>query len=189
MQRAILIVGMAFLITGFQNCQEAKVSSSESSLSEKSGQLIAVTADDPEDASGSVVQEDEEYVGNDDTDPTPGPGMSGGAPTPPGQCKKNCNNGNGNGQPNKSDGYYVCILEGPGKSVKLGLSDTGLGGQNPVPGVVCVSRKGCLEIAAQVFEVKGPEFRGYCKEPGGNPHVGRLTDAELQLKVNELKNK
>lgn len=76
------------------------------------------------------------------------------------------------------DGSYVCILDGPGKSVKLAVSDQSAQGQNAVPGVVCMSAHACSDIVSQKMKVKGPERRGYCKA-GGNPHVVHLSDDQI----------
>ena len=88
--------------------------------------------------------------------------------------------------PLDESGSFVCILEGPGKSVKLALQENGNpGGQNKVPRVMCMSQLACLDIAAQKFDVKGAYFRGYCKS-NGNPHVVHVTNAELQDKIDKL---
>lgn len=82
--------------------------------------------------------------------------------------------------------YNVCILDGPGKSVKLGATEAGVPrGQNKIPGVVCMSPYACRSIVSKRFKVKGPEFRGYCKV-NGNPHVFHATDAQIQEKINKL---
>lgn len=168
MKRAFLIISMGFLVAGFQNCQKAEISSASTDASAKvDGNLIPVTANDPEDASGSVLQPGELQTSNTITMEPP-------VVPPPAP-------GNGN-HVDSNSGDYVCILEGPGKSVKLGI-DSRLQGQNPVPGVLCMSANACLKIASQAFGVKGPEFRGYCKLPHGNPHVSHITGADLQAKV------
>ncbi len=172
MQRILIIVSLAFLLCGFQNCQPAKISGVNNVASKADGDLTPVVSNDPEDeAEGEIEQ------------PAAPP-----AADRPGNGNANDNdNNNDNGQ-NDYAGNYVCILEGPGKSVKLGMSTAGVpGGQNPIPQVLCMSKNACLNIASQVFGVKGPEFRGYCKLPHGNPHVTHITDAQLQLKVDDLK--
>ncbi len=180
MKRALVIIGTGLLLGGFQNCQPAKISASETAQSKT--ELLAVTANDPEDVAGQVAQ-----TGSDT--PTP-PSTTPVVPETP-VIPVRPGNGNGNGaganKPPATDngGGNVCILAGPGKSVKLGQSAAAVpGGQNPIPGVLCMSAKACLEIASQAFDVKGPEFRGYCKLPHGNPHVTHVTDAELQIKIN-----
>lgn len=90
------------------------------------------------------------------------------------------------GPSDNSGPYNVCILDGPGKSVKLGATEAGVPrGQNKVPGVVCMSPNACLNIVSKRFKVKGPEFRGYCKV-GGNPHVFHASDAQIKEKIDKL---
>lgn len=173
MQRIFIIVGLLFLLSGFQNCQPARTSASDSALSK--AELTEVVSNDPEDeAEGEIAQPDD-----------PGAPVDVENPGRPGN-----GNGNGNSSSNSdkdASGLYVCILEGPGKSVKLGVTDAGVPqGQNPRPGVLCMSKNACLNIASQAFGVKGPEFRGYCKLPI-RPHVTHITDAQMQVKVDEYK--
>lgn len=192
MKKSLIVIGAALVVLAFQNCQKAALTTS----GDPEGKLMAVTANDPEDASGAVVQ-----PAGDDSLQTPGTGAQqppddGKGPEVPPVDGGNPGSGNpgnghpGNGNANGKDkgGNYVCILEGPGKSVKLGLGqDDKAGGQNKIPRVLCMSQNACLNIASQVFGVKGPEKRGYCKLPQGNPHVFHITDAQMQVKVDELK--
>lgn len=92
---------------------------------------------------------------------------------PPKNSDDNDENGNGL--------YRACILNGPGKSLKLGLVASSLKGVHPVSSSVCITENACLQIVSQKFSVKGSYARGYCK---GNPHVVRLTDAEVQSLIN-----
>lgn len=91
---------------------------------------------------------------------------------------------------------YACILEGPGKSTKLGLKchknqkdgergslDEGLIGRKPIVHSVCVSKEACLGRIAKVFVVKGAYKRGYCRH---NPHVRRLSDEEVDFLIDKL---
>lgn len=177
-KRLSIIAGVTVLMMGFQNCQPAKVSASDSS-----SKLAPLTQNDVEDtADGAVAQEGEDPAAPvDPVDPIP-PTNPPTSENPPG--KKPPKTPPGGGANADGSGQYVCILEGPGKSVKLGVLND-LGGQHKIPQVLCMSRAACLNIASQAFEVKGPEFRGYCKLPHGNPHVVHVTDAELQTKVDE----
>lgn len=200
LKRFAIIVGTGLLLAGFQNCQQARMSSSPDAMS-KAGQVTPIIQNDPEEVDGSVVQ-----TGNGDplvpppVIPLPAPGATPDAPVipldpPGGKCKINCVSENppapgAPGSPGSpvvdSGGGNVCILQGPGKSVKLGQNpDAVPGGQHKIPGVLCMSARACLEIASQAFEVKGPEFRGYCKTPHGNPHVFHVTDAQLQVKIDD----
>jgi len=172
MKKILAVLGLTLVMAAFQNCQPARISADESALSKT--ELTPVVSDDPEDAEGEIAQPDDPADPND-----PGTPVDVDTPDHPG-------NGNGNGKKDAS-GLYVCILEGPGKSVKLGVTAAGVPqGQNPRPGVLCMSKNACLNIASQIFGVKGPEFRGYCKLPI-RPHVTHITDAQMQVKVDEYK--
>ncbi|MDZ4663082.1 MAG: hypothetical protein SGJ18_15830 [Pseudomonadota bacterium] len=72
---------------------------------------------------------------------------------------------------------YICILEGPGKSVAAGYSQGALDGQNSTPGVVCMSQSACKDLISKKFTVKGPEKRGYC--PNKNKHVVPLSNEQI----------
>lgn len=175
MQRIFIALGLGVLLVGFQNCQKAAISASDSY-----SKLTPVVQNDPEDgdANGELEQP---ATPEDPVDP-PAP------PTRPGNGNGNPGAGN-NGNSDDYTGNYVCILEGPGKSVKLGMSVEGVPrGQNKIPQVLCMSKNACLNIASQAFGVKGPYFRGYCKLPQHNPHVTHITDADLQTKVDDLLN-
>jgi len=76
-----------------------------------------------------------------------------------------------------SDDVGVCILEGNGKSLKLGLAGSHLAGVKAMASAVCVSQKACLELVPQKFNVQASYDRGAC---GGNPNVVILTDAQVQ---------
>lgn len=77
---------------------------------------------------------------------------------------------------------YACILSGPGKSAKLALFHQAFRSQESVVSSVCLTYKGCMQIAKNGLASLGliivsAEKRGYCQ---GNPNVLRLTDAQLQ---------
>jgi hypothetical protein len=59
----------------------------------------------------------------------------------------------------EDDELVACILEGNGKSVKLGIVSDSLDGVNAVSQSVCVSRKACLELVPEKFNVKGADDR------------------------------
>lgn len=70
--------------------------------------------------------------------------------------------------------YVTCILEGPGKSLKLGLDNSGLTAVHSVSDSVCVTRKACFEMVSQKFDVKGAYDRGHCRHSSL-----KLTNAEV----------
>lgn len=78
--------------------------------------------------------------------------------------------------------YVACIVERNGKSGKLAIQSNDLFVATAVSHSVCVTQKGCLEIAAQKFDVIGIEDRGYCDH---NPNVVRKNDVELQALVDK----
>lgn len=82
------------------------------------------------------------------------------------------------------EGLYICILEGPGKSVRLGYVDGVLTENGHTPDTVCMSRMACEQIISQRFIVKGAERRGYC--PDKNPHVYQFSDTELQSLIDSI---
>jgi hypothetical protein len=81
-------------------------------------------------------------------------------------------------------GNFICVLAGPGKSQHLGLEGDLLS-KNATPLSVCMTAEACTQIVSQVFEVKGPEQRGFC--PDKNPHVIPLSNEEIQVLVDKLK--
>ena len=84
-----------------------------------------------------------------------------------------------------SERMYVCVLEGPGNSIKLGFLQNVLEPKNGTPQDVCMTEHACEDIVSQVFAIKGPAARGFC--PGRNPHVVSLSDSEIQSYVDALK--
>ncbi len=182
MQRTLIILGLGVLLVGFQNCQKAQISASDSY-----SKLEPVVQNDVEDGVDGTLEQPATPEDSPVVEAPPAP------PAGPGNGNGNGNGGGNNDTPNGGNknytGNYVCILEGPGKSVKLGMSTEGVPrGQNKIPQVLCMSKNACLNIASQAFGVKGPYFRGYCKLPQRNPHVTHITDAQLQVKVDDLLN-
>ncbi|MCB0422127.1 MAG: hypothetical protein KDD61_14105 [Bdellovibrionales bacterium] len=78
---------------------------------------------------------------------------------------------------NDFQGEYLCILDGPGDSVKLALKESNLRGDQSTPESVCVSKAGCEQIVNSAFYVKRAKRSGACN--GRNPHVIHLSDEEL----------
>jgi hypothetical protein len=203
MNRLFTIVTLLSMMFVFQNCaQSVSTGTSDQGLALKAGQLTTVQTS--EDANANLVQPgtpgaeiptvdtstdtEQPTVGSEPpTTGTESPPVVGTDPSTAKDHGSDHSNGHATQDAsNDSAGTYVCILAGPGKSVKLGMtSGSVLQGQNPVPGVLCMSANACLNIASQGFSVKGPEFRGYCK-PHGNPHVTQISDAALLVKIQAL---
>ena len=167
MRQILLAVGTLLVLGLYQNCQPAVNFGQDSNSSNKAvGDLTTITDEN------EIIEIVEEVPVD-----TPNEGETA-AETPVAETPVS-----------EAQGDMVCILDGPGKSVKLAINEAGdLQGRNSVPRVLCMSSKACLEIASQAFTVKGPEKRGYCK-PGGNKHVSHITDAELAGKILVLQSK
>lgn len=78
-----------------------------------------------------------------------------------------------------SQASYVCVLEGRGKSVRLGQSSAGLSGDTSTVNDICMSKKACEEVVSKAFAVKGAEKRGYCGENNGREDIVKMSDAEV----------
>lgn len=200
MKRICVILGTLMVMAFFQNCQQATTFSSVSDLSAKaSGVLTPVELDDQEDDATNGDDGDETgQITQPATPVRPGNGNNN-LPTPQVPV---VNNDEGDDDDEDDDGkeygeeeaedddgqLYVCILEGAGKSIKLGMADGAVAGQNQIPNVLCMSKKACLEIAGAKFEVLGAYKRGYCKDPKGNPHVMNISDKDLKDKCDKISN-
>lgn len=78
--------------------------------------------------------------------------------------------------------FYVCILEGNGKSVKLGVREGQFVADNTSASIAaCMSKNACETIVAAKTQVKAAYVRGFCKS--NNPHVTLMSDAEVAAKV------
>jgi hypothetical protein len=163
---------MGLMIVSFQNCSKASFGSSEGVLSKAS--LVPVDDTSDPDSGGSVVTNGDDSENNQS------------------QSQAENQNQNENNQQadhgsdhqcsreytkNNSGEFVACILDGPGKSLKLGIMSEKLDGVNSVAESVCVTRQACLDMVPTMFKVKGVETRGYCDH---NPNVRRLSDAEVK---------
>lgn len=77
---------------------------------------------------------------------------------------------------------YACLLEGSGRSKKLGLvaKDDKLVAQTSVSESVCMSQYACENIVSQKFAVLMANKREYCR---GNKNVVRLSDMQVQVLI------
>lgn len=82
------------------------------------------------------------------------------------------------GESSAGQASYVCLLDGNGKSVRVGLVNAALGATTSTPQTVCMTQHACLEILSQSFAVVTAERRGYCN--GRNPHVVNLSDDQIK---------
>jgi hypothetical protein len=171
MRLILLMIGVAVPLFAFQNCSKAKFSPSDASSGlvhkadadgDNHETLVPIAADDDEDVSDDRAPCDKhpdkndrnEHAKSDDADAPDADGAE----------------------------LVACILDGPGKSVKLGLLAEDLGGVNAVSQSVCVSRNDCLNEVSKRFKVLEAASRGYCKN---NPNVRRLSSDELKALLNQ----
>lgn len=160
--RLSIIVGMGLMIVSFQNCSKTSFSSQDGALAKASDEVLVPVDTDPD----SVEADEDED-----------------APAPPKRGHSQCQNRHPSSEdPNEeqaeaSSEFVACILDGPGKSIKLGIMSNKLNGVNSVAKSVCVTENACLNLVPTAFKVKGVEDRGYCKN---NPNVVRLSDAEIK---------
>lgn len=83
------------------------------------------------------------------------------------------------------DTSYVCVVEGPGRSNRVGyISESSIGGKNATPDTLCMSKKACLEIMASEFIVKGAMKTGFCKN--GKAHTIPVSDSQAAAMIAEL---
>jgi hypothetical protein len=126
--------------------------------------------------------------------PTPRPGYGGGGHDDDDDHDhddKDCDNddghhGDGDHSGSSSKAAFVCILEGPGKSVKLGLRTSSLAAGNSADQAVCMSQNACLNIASKAFSVKMADRRGFCKHSSASGRVS-MTDAQMEEAVSKAK--
>lgn len=127
--------------------------------------------------------------------PTPRPSYGGGGGHHDDDDDKDCkdrdrdyNGGNGGNHvgSTSSSTNFICILEGPGKSVKLGLRPSALAGGTSADQAVCMSQNACLNIASKAFSVKMADRRGFCKQAGASGRVS-MSDAQMEAAVTKTK--
>lgn len=169
--KALYIILLGSLILGFQNCSSEVGFSNESGgglLTEKNATagIIPMEIEEPETISDN---NDDIDVNSDDEETSTTP--------------------NEEATTEDSPHNYICILEGPGFSVKIGYIDGQLLEKNATPKSVCMSQEACTEIISQKFAVTRPAKRGYCHTQGSlpaNPHVVEMSDAQLQALVDAI---
>lgn len=205
---------MTILLVGFQNCQKVAFNGdpggslmAKADPDDPNATLGDPTNDDflddvipPGDGSSPDDLLDDPAAGDGTTATGPGNSTHIADPNDPNSCDcvpggpcadgaKHPNNGKKNPHNVSSNGadgphLYICILEGPGKSIRLAYAANGLYGKVGTPQVVCMSENACLNIASQHFDVKLAAKRGFC--PNKNPHVVEFSDAQMQSKIDEL---
>lgn len=183
-QSLIMIITVLALIAAFQNCSKVAFSASTGTLTKvtddgaANAQNLPVVPDSedgisPEDVIGELPPESPDY----DSEEPDSEVADGAKNKYPEQAGNESADGEDDEEDSDGSGKYICILEGSGKSIRLGYSGGGLVEIGQTPKVVCMSQNACLNIVSQKFSVKGPEERGFC--PNKNPHVIHLTDSQL----------
>lgn len=89
------------------------------------------------------------------------------------------------GDGDKGQDLNLCILQGPGKSLRIGYAEAALKSTVGAPTDVCMSANACLNIISKKFEVK-EIFPQPCKGLLHNVAV-KMTDAEIQVLVDKIK--
>lgn len=193
----LLLLGLV-MVLAFQNC-------GNNMSFQQDGSLVA-KAD--EDTNGDGIPDDptsDDPNNSDDDDrdggltpgpspsPTPRPSYGGGGGHRDDDDDKDCNNrdrdhshGGGNSPSSSASAHYICILEGPGKSIKLGLRPNALAAGTTADQAVCMSRNACLNIASKAFSVKMAHSRGFCKQASASGRVS-MSDAQMEDAVNKVK--
>ncbi|MGE0764212.1 MAG: hypothetical protein AB7N80_13100 [Bdellovibrionales bacterium] len=164
----IAIILMSFVFLGFQNCSEVQFTPAQSAaLVEK--RTTDSTGEDL--VSGEVAQGDDLVSGDEggEGEDDVGEGDEG--------------EDGGEGEAEEVRGQYICILAGPGQSVRLGIIDGALLQNGRTPNTVCMSKSACEQIVSQKFSVKAAKRSGVCRN---NPHVQHLNNAQLQTLVDAI---
>lgn len=201
MKIKFLAIGMCFLTLAiYQNCNPARYGFEGGALVEKSEdvtpQATATPSASPDPSASpqpnpsptasptSSPSPSSTPLPSGSPTPTPTPTATGTPvvqqPTPsPTPCKPH------HRHKDEEEGVYVCVLEGHGRSIKLGYVEGELTGKVATPQDVCLSKNACLNIVSQAFEVKSAEKRGFC--PNKNPHVVHFSDEEIQALIDKIK--
>lgn len=149
----LLLVVIFVVMATYQNCSKVDFTPAEAGLAKT-------------DTGGNQNFDNEDEINNDQEVTGTGDGDGGGEVQPvPSNLSDSAN------------GSFICILEGPGKSTKVGYRDEVLAAQNKTPKVVCMSEYACRELISRKFSVKSVGQRGFC--PKRNPHVVPLSDAAI----------
>lgn len=152
-QIVLIFIGVAALVFGFQNCSEVGFSDAN-----ESGTLVAK-----------------------DLDGTDGP--STGEPTDPPDLPPETPTDTPVTLVPDTPHYFVCVLNGNGKSEKIAYINGKLLIKNATPQDVCMSSEACTDLIAKKFDVQGPEKRGFCPGKAGTVE---LTNAEIKALVDAL---
>lgn len=164
MNKIVLVLAMVLpTVLLFQNCQKPVKfgnSQTENLASKGSSGILAPVQNDSEDD-----------VSNEPIVPVP--------PIPP----------KDDADPDAQSGPmdHVCILEGSGSSVKLGLANESAAGQTSGSQTLCMSIHACVDIASKAFDVKFAQPRGYCKSIAeDSAELRAISDAEMRDLIDSI---
>ncbi len=200
----VLMMGL-ILVLAFQNCGNSMSFQQDGSLVAKADEDTNGDGipDDPSADDGNLNPGD----GAPPVGATPRPGADPGATPRPGyggggrhdddddddeDCKdradddRDHNDDDDDHRTTATGASFVCILDGPGKSIKIGHRSADLAGGNAADSAVCMSENACLGIASKVFSVKQAERRGFCKQAIASGRVS-LSDAQVEEAVTRVK--
>jgi len=213
MSKILSFLLLAFVFVGYQNCgkqmkfmsnkdTDSIVRDGEIEVIEDPGIIDDVIADenpstDTDGSNGSSGSNGTDSANGDegsngsngsndnDDDNSNGNGGTNGNDGSNGSTGSNgADNSNGSdGVIDRSESQYICILEGKGKSLRLGYSNSELVSVGSTPQAVCTTQRGCLEIARQKFNVVSAEYRGFCKNDSAQSI--QLTESELEALINK----
>ncbi len=154
----LICLGVATLVFGFQNCSEVGFSNA----SDK-GTLVA------KDVGGTTVDTGDGTTTTPDTTTTD-------------TTDTDTDTDDTTEVPDTAH-EYVCVLNGNGKSQKIGFINGKLLSKNATPDDVCMSAEACTDIISTKFDVYGPEKRGFCP---GKAHTIELTNTQIKAYVDAL---
>ncbi len=187
-QRLIYVISLGCLILTFQNCSDVAFGPMDAGLTK-----VMVNGNDGEAGDDEVLPpSDGNDVADDDSDDDRNDPE---IPAPNDVAANDDDEGDDGEEPEGVEDdddadddvveqglmQYICILDGPGKSVRLGYVDSALTSQGKTPGIVCMSQNACLNIVSKKFDVKMAAKRGFC--PDKNPHVVPMSDAQLSALI------
>lgn len=198
MSKILAILLLTFVFVGYQNCGK-QMNFSDANLVDKvsaGGDSVIIPIDDSKDP---VIHDgdnnsSEDLAEDDSQEPQP-EAQPGVIDNEEEQANNNNSNDNSNDdvKDNSSDysnddvvsdvaqgpQTFICILEGNGKSQRLGFTNQALFVNNKTPLTVCMSEHACLNIVSKKYEVKSAEDgRGFCKNAKADTIP--LSDEELE---------
>ena len=202
------ILALGAVVVLFQNCEANRSFTSNGKLQKSSGE--SVDLDDVELTTFDAGDEDE---GNTDAESPDGDdGMDTGNSQEP-DSNNQANNGNnesendseGDGDDSSDDnsqetadtpegeeddseeprfGQYICLLDGPGRSIRLGLVESKAAAQHGVPSSLCMTKFACETLVAEKFKVKMALESVQCEKK--KAHVIHIDDAGLSTLLEAL---